>query len=89
MSEVVALHSATRFDPARWVAGWEAIGGRCILGEELPHGDLPRVLLLGPMVASYSPSWMRLKALQAQVEDRRNVDAVADFIARRKATRGY
>lgn len=89
MSEVIALHSATRFDPARWVAGWEAIGGRCILGEELPHGHLPRVLLLAPMVSAHSPEWFRMKALQAQTEDRCNVDAVADFIGRRKTTRGW
>lgn len=89
MAEVVTLHSAARFDAAKWVAEWEAIGGRCYLGPDVPGGALPRVLLLGPMVPAHSPEWRRLKFLQSQSEDRRNVDAVADFIERRKATRGW
>lgn len=89
MPEVVAIHSAARFDAAKWVAEWEAIGGRCFLGPDVPGGVLPRVLLLGPMVAAHSHEWRRLKALQARTEDPQNVDAVADFIVRRKATRGW
>lgn len=89
MAEVVTLHSAARFDAARWVADWEAVGGRCFLAADIPGGPLPRVLLLAPMVSAHSPEWFRMKALQAQTEDRCNVDAVADFIGRRKTTRGW
>lgn len=89
MTEVISFHSRIRFDVARWVTDWEAIGGRCFLGDELPHGDLPRVLTLAPTIPSYSARWLRLKALQNQIEERGNLDAVADFVERRKATRGW
>lgn len=89
MPEVVAIHSAARFDAAKWVAEWEAIGGRCFLGPDAPSGLLPRILLLGPMVPAHSPCWLRLRALQSQAEDQRKVGAVADFIEWRKATRGW
>jgi len=91
MCEVVVLHAATRFDPARWVSQWEVLGGQLFLGDafdSIAHVDGSRLVALSQ--AMVTPEIRRrVDLLKTQLTMPGNRGRVQDFVERRKATRGW
>jgi hypothetical protein len=81
------------FRASRWVADWEALGGRLHLGEGPfgPGGEIvPMLLEMKPTyVLAYSPEWRRLGMMVDQLGKPGCRSAVIEHLQRRQETRGW
>jgi len=88
VSKVISL-----FNPSRWVAEWETIGGYILLGEGHFAADGSREAgmaewMLDPLHRAPTER-AKIEVLRRQVSEPDARMRVIDFLARRAATRGW